>query len=386
MVVYWCLFSIVTINTFLGHLVKNKYINRIGLFISFISMFLLSAMRKGIGDDYFNYLIFFRKYQSGVAFARDVEIGYALLNKICITLGLGFNSVIVVSSFLCCFPVYYLARKIDKPLVLYVYFLLFYPMSYCIIRQCIGSSIAVLCTYYFIEPFFNNKNAVFPLLNNKDKSVKYVGFNGKVIVLALLSCSFHKVLVIYFLVLFASPFLNINTLKKAIPIASISALIGLKGAPLLAILTSIFANGSYSRYFIGGKGSGITAVREVNSGLGIILRYFIYIITFVAFSIYLKKRSDREKNVYYLLYTAMIGFDAFAINSRVFLRLKFLFLISYLIPFFSYKRMSGKNDFVLVIQLFGALALIGYAVAFRYQSEFYAWSNVPYNTYLNLPF
>lgn len=383
MIIYWCLYLIVTINTFIGHFIKNKYINRIALFISFLSMFLLSAMRKDIGDDYVNYLIFFRKYQSGVPFARDVEIGYAILNKVCIALGLGFNGVIVVSSFLCCFPVYYLARKIEKPLVFYIYFLLYYPMSYCIIRQCIGISFAVVCTYYFIEPLFKEKKSLqLRYINNRHKNL--AGFNIKVFILALISCSFHKVLIIYIMVLFLVPFLNINNCKKAIPLALFAALIGLKGTPFLIFLTNHLANGSYSRYFTGGQGTGILAIREVKSGLGIILRYIIYVTTFIVFSIFLKKRSDREKSVFNTLFIAMIGFDAFAINSRVFLRVKFLFLISYLIPFFSYKKMSSKSDTLYFIQVFGALAIIGYAVAFRYQSEFYAWSNVPYNTYLNL--
>ena len=384
MFIYWCLFFIVTINTFVGHFIKNKYINSICLFISFFAMFILSALRKEIGADYYNYLVFFEKYSRDIKIERDVEIGYEIINKICVELGLGFNGVIVITSFLSCFPVYFLSQKINKPLLFYAYFLLYYAMSYCVIRQCIGTAIAVVATYYFIEQFYQSDLDIL-VSNLKIKKEKHYSISIKVLLLAVLACLFHKIMIAYFVVLFIAPLLKLYNPKKVVPIAFAAIMVGIIGTPIINFLTNHFSEGSYSRYFTSGS-SNVTIVREIGSGLGIILRYFIYVVSFITISYVLRKRSDKEKAIFYTLFIMMIGFDAFSIKSRVFLRFKYLFWVSYLIPFYFYKKMSGKNETVLFIQLFGALAIIGYAVAFRYRSEFNINGDIPYTAYLSLAF
>ena len=190
-------------------------------------------------------------------------------------------------------------------------------------------------------------------------------------------------MIAYFVVLSMAPIFKLNNPKKVIPIAFAAVMIGLIGTPIITFLSNHFSEGSYSRYFSSGR-SNVTIVREIGSGYGIILRYFIYVVSFITISYVMRKRSKSEKAVFYTFFIMLIGFDAFSIKSRVFMRFKYLFWVAYLIPFYFYKKMSGKNEDVLYIQLFGALAIIGYAVAFRYQSEFNINGDIPYNTYLNL--
>lgn len=379
MLLYWGLLAIITFNTGIAYWIKNVYLQRITLFISFLLMFVLAAFRKDIGVDYPNYLFYYRYFEADVTLPKDMEIGYSILNRICVSTGLGFDGVIIITSFLSYFPVYVLARKIEKPLVLYAYFLLYYPMTYALVRQCVGMSFAVVSTYYFLQQFYPDETGVFNNLLKKGKKKTSLWLNIKIVVLGLLAISFHNAFVLYYALLLLCYFVRLDT-KKVLPVIFVVLAVGFIATPILNFLISHFSEGSYNRYFSGGSSSAILQKRQTGSGLGMLLRYGIYCVSFLLITSHLKKRSDNERTAFNLMFVAIIGFDALSLSSQIFLRLKFIFLAAYLIPLFYHTKFSKRNKDKFYFQTACFVVILLYGIFFRFRNEMIVWENIPYKS------
>lgn len=379
MAVYWGLLAAVTLNTCLGYFIKSKGVQRLTTFTSFLLIFFFAAIREGIGVDYNNYYNYYLEFRAVGHFHKSFELGYTLLNAFCCSTGLGFKGLIVITSFLSYFPVFLASWKSEKPLIQYAFFLLYYPMSYALIRQCIGSAFAVLFTYEYLSHYFPREKFDLKWLLERDRVKRYFGMNMKCIFYAICACLFHNALIVYFLVVIVSAFIYIDTIK-AIPMIMVTMVICLKATPILNIFIKMFSGGEYDRYFTGGGGAAVMHTRSSNSGLGILLRYFVYIVSFILISNLLAKRSKQEKTVFHLMFTAMVGFDAISLQSQIFLRFKFLFFLVYIIPLFFMEKKENKRSWDFIVQTCGLSVLLLYEFGFRYRNELYAWLDLPYTS------
>ena len=379
MAIYWVLLTVITLNTFLSYWIKNKGLMRLTTFSSFLLIFIFAAVRKGIGVDYINYYYYYREFCSIGHFHKSFELGYTLINKLCCDTGWGFTGLIIITSFLSYFPVFLVSLKSEKPLIQYAFFLLYYPMSYALIRQCIGSAFAVLFTYEYLSQYFPQSRFRLRWLLEKKRVSKYFGMNMKCLLYAACACLFHNSLIVYFMVLVVSSVIYIDTIK-AIPMILATLVICLKATPILNIFINMFSDGEYERYFTGGGGAAVMQTRQSNSGLGILLRYFVYVVSFILISNLLAKRSKQEKTAFHLMFTAMVGCDAISLQSQIFLRFKFLFFIVYILPLFFMEQKGKKRDLDFIIQLGGFSFLLLYEFAFRYRNELYAWRDLPYTS------
>ena len=361
----------------MGCKAKDVLSKRITLFVSFLLMFVFAAIRKDIGVDYVNYQNWYRTFSIGSHLTREVEFGYLFLNNFCIATGLGFEGLIVIASFLCYYPVYYLAKQLNKPLVLYIYFLLLYPISFALIRQCIAISIALICTYLYLKQYFpdspNNKHL---LLKKKDR-LKLAFPNKKLIILVVLSCSFHYSLVLYFLLLFSTRFFTLKT-RETIPLLLIVALIGFNSNAILEFVTNHFADGMYARYFE--KGSVFFTGRKLGSGLGVVLRYIIYVVSFAFISILLNKRTKQEKGFFNLMFLFLVGLDALSFHSEIFIRFKFLSYVVFFIPLFFLEKFSKRTRTAYYAQVCCSVILLLYLLLFKYYNDLNNWKDIPYQS------
>lgn len=379
MLVYWGLLAVLTINTFLSFWIKEKAFQRLLIALSFIIVFAFAALREGIGVDYENYLNYYIEYETIGHFHKKMEIGYTFINYICNATGVGFSGLIIITSFLTFYPIFLVSFKTYKPLIQYIYFLLYYPMSYALIRQCIGISFAILSTYEFLSHHFLSSEFMFNLGSKTRQAIEWRVSILKCLIYALIACSFHNTLIIYFSVVIIGVIFLADTKKTTVLLACALAL-GLMGGPILNYISRIFANGQYHRYFASGSSSVIFTKRQTNSGLGVILRYFIYTVSFILITDLMKKRSRQEKSISNWMFIAMIGSDVVSLSSEIFLRIKFLFWIVYILPFFHVERTEKNAKVDLMIQLSCSTLLVLYEFLFRFRNELFAWKDIPYTS------
>jgi len=377
MAIYWGLLAVISLNTVLGYWIKSKFVLRFTTVLSFLLIFVLAAVRKGIGVDYINYLNYYKEYCALGHFHKNFELGYTLLNELCYRTGWGFNGIIIITSFLSYFPVFLVSMKAEKPLIQYAFFLLYYPMSYALIRQCIGSAFALLFTYEYLSQYFPSARFSLRWLMQRERVSKWFGMNIRCAIYAVCACLFHNALILYFLVIIVSTVIYIDT-KAAVVITLGVAFICLKATPIINLVVRMFSEGEYDRYFSTGKG--IIKMRQTGSGLGLLLRYIVYIVSFILISNVLAKRSKQEKTAFHLMFAAMVGCDLISLKSEIFLRFKFLFFIMYIIPLFFYEKKGKKKDWDFIVQLGGIAFLLLYEFAFRYRNELSSWLDIPYRS------
>ena len=111
---------------------------------SFMIIFLPAALRFNIGTDYQNYVDIF----DSILLNENVttEVGWRLLNKVCIFFHLPKQFLFIISSFI----IYILVFKITKKnyiILLITFYLYLYTASFNIIRNCICLAF-VLCGYF----------------------------------------------------------------------------------------------------------------------------------------------------------------------------------------------------------------------------------------------
>jgi len=185
------------------------------LIAAFLIITLPVALRYSTGADYNNYVSFYetiRDYGIHDPMVSQLEIGYLLLNYICVKLFDDFQSVFIIMAFVTNYfffkAMIYEAKKINLGLAVFVYGFTIYFWGYIIIRNMLG--IAIL--FYALRFIFERKIA------------KYFLF----VTLAVL---FHYSLVIFYPI----GVLYIERFKKyRIPLAMMSVL-------LIPIVPSIIA-------------------------------------------------------------------------------------------------------------------------------------------------
>lgn len=139
---------------------NSKFISKIFLLMSFLSVFIISAIRFGIGTDYFMYKSIYLTAASGVGPEQlsklyQVEPGWATLNYL---LGLVFKNgqtifiVVALISTICVYKgIIYFDKRINTGFAIFVYLIILYLPSFNILRQGFALSILMISFKYIEE-------------------------------------------------------------------------------------------------------------------------------------------------------------------------------------------------------------------------------------------
>lgn len=317
-------------------LAPNK--QTLAFILSFIVLFILFAFRGiEVGTDTINYAYYFDSYYDSEWMRSAMEPGWVLVNDIASYFGWDYRGVMILSSLLCLFPVYYAAGKHSKNamLTILLYFLLYhYLRSFNITRQYIAVGFGLLS----IISFVNKKHVFFVLL-------------------LFLSFLFHKSALLLFLLYFVkfipSQFF-INVLLVAFTFA-----VGLFGPTVLYKLISLT---SYAKYLLNYEYGNFIG----NAAAGLLLNSYFMLV------LYLGKNLRVENKVFIL----------FVLIFNLTLRLPFadralLYFSIYQIVYFTYvaSEVKGVNN-----KLFFYFSIIIYAYFVFFRSfgggEILPYSNI----------
>src|SRR5690554_4683046 len=139
---------------------SNKIIRRVCVLFVIALPSLLFAFRYGIGTDYFAYVSNFQKLQTiGIHAVRfKFEWVYILINLIVGKLNGSIEMVFLITSIIMMSFIYYAARHYAKYLsvgaAIFSYMMLYYQMSFNIVRQSVAMAICLYCIKYIHDRKF----------------------------------------------------------------------------------------------------------------------------------------------------------------------------------------------------------------------------------------
>ena len=356
MLFYWFLLGIVLSFTLIAQILKNKKYCRFTVITLFLVFFLLSAFRVDIGVDYIGYERIYRVYQTGYGQTFAKEPFFVLLNVLAVKLDLGFYFVIAITSLLTLLPICYIAYKEATPLLMCVYYIFLYSMSFSLVRQFIAMSFALLCTYLMIR-----------------------GRNQKLqLFFAVVAIGFHISIIIYLVVLFFSRFIHFDMKYTLFVSAAIMILFMLFRSTIVSHIQVLVDSTKYGRYF--SAESTHNHKISISSGWGVCLRYFIYVCYLVTANILVKEKKTLETfNVFFIV---LIVADLFAMNVEIMIRFKIMLFITLLIPLIDFKKIHAHEVPSYILKLGLVTMPIAYLIVMKYENDIIGWKNVPYQTWL----
>lgn len=259
---------------------SNKIIRRVCVLFVIALPSLLFAFRYGIGTDYFAYVSNFQKLQTiGIHAVRfKFEWVYILINLIVGKLNGSIEMVFLITSIIMMSFIYYAARHYAKYLsvgaAIFSYMMLYYQMSFNIVRQSVAMAI---CLY----------------------SIKYIHDRKlfKFLLFILIASGFHISALMFFPFYFLYKILGWKNKKAIRVLFYIIVLIGAFNINSL-VITIINRIPSLSYYRVYFQSSGR------NIDVGFLIRYSPFLLT----ALYLYKHSwKRDKNFTLIFSLFIIG-------------------------------------------------------------------------------
>lgn len=353
MVFYWgiCVFGIFC--SALVQFLKDKVSKHFFLFAFFFVMLVFSALRVNIGTDYDGHYQIYNELARGNLSVGSSEPLYMLINLFCINFGLGFPSVIVISSFCTLYPIYRIARTEDKPLLLLFYFLQMYLIGYCLVRQYMAISFEIFGLYLW---FFKLK--------------RKQGF-----LFMILGCLVHVSMWIFLIVFLSAAIFKVNNILTVVLSVAVF-LVSLKSNMILDFVFSLAKRTKYGVYTdILNKDN--KAV-ELGTGLGVLLRFITY---YILYYLNCKNQKDTKyKNFFNVAFLALVVSDALSLKILILTRLRFVFQIVLFTPLFTanlnLKKVYSVSNILLV------LLFLAYLVTYQVGAE---WGDLPYQTIIFAP-
>lgn len=356
MIAYVVIIGITTLLIFLSEKIEQKSARRIVSFLAILFPAIMAGIRYGIGTDYLNvYEPFFLKVANSEEFFIEsrFEFGYELINVfVAKILNLGFPVVMFICSFITIFFVYMGIKqykdKINVVVAMTVFMLLYYQMSFNIVRQLMSVSI------------------IFYALSQLNKSkIKYI-------LLVLFATLFQKTSIIMLIVPIIAPIYTNPKYKKVGIAALITLIIVILNYKLIY---SWLINVEFLRYYV----ASYLRTTEANFGIGIIVRSIPFIIP----AFFLNKENKENKDFLLMFYVFIIGCilrilayvtTTYAERIALYFTITQVFLVGYYVKnIVKYKKIIS-------------ISLIAYTVFLWYYDFFIQNMNqtVPYTTIFQL--
>lgn len=318
-----------------------KYIN-LFKFLSFITIWLPVAFRYNVGNDYPNYVDIFDSISKGMA--TYIEPGYWWMNYIISKLDGNVQIVFALSSFIILFFFFKGVEK-EKWFIYTLIFLLVIFVWYCsTIRQMMSASMA------------------FYAWRQKEKGENFVA-----VLLIVFAFLFHYSSLIYPLLYLFAKKVKIGHLSGIILFIIALFMSFQKGDLLTSFLSELLSNTMYGNY---------TEVAwfqpvEMESGYGMLLRYFAYFIIIISFPL---KESNR---FIFSLFVCYIIIDIISIQVEIINRIGRGFIFIFLPCIYNIVSIHSRFrqiSTLVVISIFTILLLkqmsVGYNYCIPYQSIF----------------
>lgn len=284
---------------FLSRIAKDNTGRRISLAITFLSLFLISALRSGVGADFENYETIFNNIDY---FTADrIEPGFLWINKFLSYLGFPAQSIFVVMAFIVAYFVVLASRKVRRPeqLVL-AYCLLFYLDSLNIIRQAAATAIllyAILC-----------------LIDRENK---------RFLLFVLLATSLHYSAILFLPIIFVN---NIKFDKKMLLLTVLLTIVFIRISVIEILINSSVLSGTKYNFYLG------STIYNFESGFWSTVLFLLrYIVLFVAFLIprrYYPQNLQRFRNITLILNVLLLLSIAVYFKFYIFHRFVSLFSVS----------------------------------------------------------
>lgn len=347
---YISLFFIFLAFSFISEYSKNNELKYITNLYIFLFIFFVSAFRVNVGTDYLGHYLLYEYIEKGMLSVEYKEPLFLVLCLMAQKLHLGYFFVVGAMSFITFYPLYYISKKEKSSLIQIIYFLSFYLLSQCLMRQYTSISLGILGTYFYFR-----------------KEREKLGLFW-----VAMGAMFHLSFWSYFIVLLVSKYIKLNTVFTILLII-VSYLVIVR-MNIYGKIGNIFEFTEYGRYLE--STSKHNQATELGSGLGVILRYILYIIMYYITLKYVKPRNIFNTN---LLFLALFLTDFSSLVFNILVRLRFVFSPLYILPFY-FTRFSKKNNYIVCINNYLLAFLILILFMFFIQKD--GWGNVPYQSIL----
>ncbi|WP_435331846.1 EpsG family protein [Morganella morganii] len=289
--------------TFLQEKVRNRNIKFIFILLSFLLIFIPSAIRYNIGTDYRVYVEIFESLKQHELLYLDP--GFRYINEIIIYFKLPAEILFFITSFLIYFFIFLSLPSKGK----YVYLIIFITSTYFVSYNLVRSSIALsICAYSVI--LYYKKNNIFAY-----------------ILLILLASTMHLSALLFISIPIVSfilrPYAYIH--YRYLIFISLLIIFIFKNAILLFILKNIIPIIGYDQYL---SLELYMSAPKINSGLGILLRA-MPLLALLVFSKEILIR-DPKSIIYINISLICLVCIFFSSSIEIFSRLEKIFLPAYM--------------------------------------------------------
>lgn len=256
---------------------STKALNYFFAFLTILIPSSFAGLRYGIGTDYFSYQNAFYKIKSNLYV--ESEFLYLFINKFIAYIGLEFQLVLFITSFITTLFIYLALRNFKAYIYIsigmFVYMLLYYQISFNAIRQ-----IAAMAILLYSVKFIINRNFI------------------KFTIFVIIAMGFHKTAVLFF-PLYILYYIYSSHKYRIIKIASFTLLIILM-INFSNILYPFFSNIEALSYY---AESYLKSERGFQLGLGIFVRTLPFIFAGYLF----RKEILKKKEITFVFNVVIIG-------------------------------------------------------------------------------
>lgn len=316
-----------TLFVWLSEKAKNGNSRFILLSIAFLIIFIPAAIRYNIGSDYWGYEELYNNYLMG--FDIKQEIGYQFLLDILIFFGFPAHSFIILSSFIIYFILFLSYPKKGVTIYHFAYMVVFYLISYNLIRTAIVLSLCLLFFRYYIE--------------NRSKIIQFF--------ILLIALSFHQSVVLIIIPLFLI-WIKFDKLFKyklfvlLFIIISIAIFFFKDKFILIIINSGIIELLGYGHYL------SLEYFKEVeiNTGLGILLK-----VSLLLFSLYFYSNiEDKYRSIVIVSSIVLIYSIIMQSSIEIFSRVERFYIFGFIFAFlgFYFSKKCYFQKLVLIFAIF----------------------------------
>lgn len=329
MVIYIAGFVLTLILSYIS--IKNKSNKKIYILfavLSAIPLFLISALRYGVGTDYFyRYVPDFVHLSKGND-VSNLELGFKLFEKFLMIFSKSYNILFITTSALIIFPIFYLIYKKSKyPVVSILLFIIgaFYFESLNLIRQYLAMTI-ILCSY--------------PLLVDK-KVFKWL-------LCVLLALSVHMSSIVCLVMILA-----VQKKFYSPIVTSIVSVTTLLLGPLIKKLMYIVVSFTpYSNYL-----DTIYSKTNIMESI-IVLNIFVYVIMYILYKKKMESNDISKEDTFFMnVQTLAVVMCVLSIQFSIMYRLVGFFMIFQIISIPKFLNLKNKFDKRIFLMLLLVLSI-----------------------------